>query len=63
WAESLLSYFDSSLFSQLKSNRIEIKKWADDYYSWEQIGSETLSVYSNLKKKSQSGLKATLKLF
>lgn len=51
WARALMDYFESPVFDQLDKNRSEIKAWAENYYSWESIGAETLAVYSKLLEK------------
>jgi glycosyltransferase involved in cell wall biosynthesis len=41
-------YFDSELFHNLENQRPEIKKYANERYSWEKVAAITAKVYSDL---------------
>jgi glycosyltransferase involved in cell wall biosynthesis len=58
-AKLITNYFESELFRNLESRRPEIKKYANDQYSWDKVGRITTTVYSNLLN---SDLPATPKL-
>jgi glycosyltransferase involved in cell wall biosynthesis len=47
-ARSIAHYFESDLFKNLAGTRDEIKKYANDRYSWDKVGKVTASVYSQL---------------
>jgi glycosyltransferase involved in cell wall biosynthesis len=41
-------YFESELFRNLESRRIQIKAYANERYSWSKVATITTSVYSSL---------------
>lgn len=41
-------YFNSELFRNLESRRLEIKEYANERYSWNKVAAITTAVYSNL---------------
>jgi D-inositol-3-phosphate glycosyltransferase len=41
-------YFESELFGNLQDRRTEIKKYANERYSWDKVAAITTAVYSNL---------------
>jgi len=41
-------YFESDLFRNLESSRTEIKKYANERYSWSKVAAITTTVYSDL---------------
>jgi D-inositol-3-phosphate glycosyltransferase len=47
-ANTIDKYFESELFHDLEARREEIKKSANERYSWNKVGAITASVYSNL---------------
>jgi D-inositol-3-phosphate glycosyltransferase len=49
-AAKLKIYFDSPLFHQQKQTRAHIIKYAEQKYSWTNIGRQTYEVYVNLTK-------------
>ncbi|MFH1119566.1 MAG: glycosyltransferase [Bacteroidota bacterium] len=48
-SNTLLSYFESSLYRNLAETRESIKSWAWQNYSWDIIGSETRRLYESIK--------------
>ena len=50
-AEKIDLYFQSNLFRNLNENRKVIMKYANEKYSWEEVGEKTLSVYNKLLYK------------
>lgn len=48
---TIIKYFNSDLYNNLLSSRILIKQWAEDTYSWDRIGKETFSIYTNVLNK------------
>ena len=51
-AAKLKIFFDSPLFRQQEQTRAHIIKFAEQKYSWANIGRQTYEVYTNLKKLS-----------
>jgi glycosyltransferase involved in cell wall biosynthesis len=49
-ASKIEEYFESDLFRNLESRRPEIKKYANERYSWNKVAAMTTMVYSNLLK-------------
>jgi D-inositol-3-phosphate glycosyltransferase len=47
-ARKIDEYFDSELFRNLESRRLEIKAYANERYSWEKVAAITTAIYSNL---------------
>jgi D-inositol-3-phosphate glycosyltransferase len=47
-ARTIDQYFDSELFHNLENQRSEIKKYANERYSWDKVAAITTRVYSNL---------------
>jgi len=47
-ARKIDKYFNSELFGNLETRRLEIKKYANQRYSWKKVASITTAVYSNL---------------
>jgi D-inositol-3-phosphate glycosyltransferase len=47
-AKTIRRYFASDLFSELERRRAEIKRYANERYSWSKVAAETMTVYSNL---------------
>jgi glycosyltransferase involved in cell wall biosynthesis len=47
-ANTIDKYFKSELFHDLEARRGEIKKFANERYSWDKVATITASVYSNL---------------
>ena len=47
-AETIRRYFESELFRTLEDRRSEIKRYANEQYSWEKVATITTEVYSNL---------------
>jgi len=47
-ASKVQNYFDSELFHNLEARRGEIKKFANERYSWDKVARITTSVYSNV---------------
>jgi glycosyltransferase involved in cell wall biosynthesis len=47
-AKLITKYFESELFRNLETRRPEIKKYANDQYSWDKVGRITTTVYSNV---------------
>jgi D-inositol-3-phosphate glycosyltransferase len=49
-ARVIANYFESELFGNLRDRRTEIKKYANERYSWDKVAAITTAVYSNLLK-------------
>jgi len=49
-ASVICKYFESELFRNLETRRIEIKEYANERYSWNKVAAITTRVYSNLLK-------------
>jgi len=49
-AKVIRHYFESELFRNLENRRPEIKKYANERYSWNKVAAMTTMVYSNLLK-------------
>ncbi len=49
-AEKIDLFFDSDLYRNLESRRDEIKRFAQQRYSWETIGLETYEAYKKVLK-------------
>ena len=47
-ARSIENYFESDLFRDLEHNRPDIKRYANERYSWNKVAEITTAVYSNL---------------
>jgi glycosyltransferase involved in cell wall biosynthesis len=47
-ARKIDKYFNSELFGNLEARRLEIKKYANQRYSWKKVAAITTAVYSNL---------------
>src|SRR5437870_2763292 len=47
-ARKIDQYFDSELFYDLEARRAQIKKYANERYSWDKVAAVTTSVYSRL---------------
>jgi D-inositol-3-phosphate glycosyltransferase len=47
-ARKIDKYFNSELFRNLENRRLEIKKYANERYSWNKVAAITTTVYSNL---------------
>ena len=47
-ARKIDKYFNSELFGNLETRRLEIKKYAKERYSWKKVAAITTAVYSNL---------------
>jgi len=47
-ARVIRKYFDSDLFRNLETRRLEIKAYANERYSWDKVAAVTTSVYSRL---------------
>ena len=47
-ARKIGQYFNSELFRNLEARRLEIKKYANQRYSWKKVAAITTAVYSNL---------------
>src|SRR5438045_8958570 len=51
-ARKVHSYFNSELFRNLETRRLEIKAYANERYSWDKVVAVTTSVYSRLLNSS-----------
>lgn len=47
-AQGIADYFDSELYRELETRRPEIRAYANERYSWSQVGEITKSVYARL---------------
>ena len=47
-ARNIQNYFNSELFRNLETRRMEIKAYANERYSWDKVAAVTKSVYSRL---------------
>jgi glycosyltransferase involved in cell wall biosynthesis len=47
-AKVITNYFESELFRDLETQRLEIKEYANERYSWNKVAAITAAVYSNL---------------
>ena len=47
-ARTIGKYFESDLFRDLESRRLEIKEYANERYSWDKVAAITTAVYSSL---------------
>jgi glycosyltransferase involved in cell wall biosynthesis len=47
-ARKIHNYFNSDLFRNLETRRLEIKAYANERYSWDKVAAVTTSVYSRL---------------
>jgi hypothetical protein len=47
-AGKIAKYFNSDLFHNLETRRLEIKAYANERYSWDKVGAITTTVYSRL---------------
>ena len=50
-ATRIEQYFNGELYHNLESRRDEIKKYANERYSWDKVAAITTTVYSNLLAK------------
>jgi glycosyltransferase involved in cell wall biosynthesis len=50
---AISKYFKSSLYKDLDVNRIKIKLWAENTYSWDSIGLKTFEIYKKLVEHSK----------
>src|SRR4030066_1837034 len=48
-ANTIEIYFESDLYTNLEKNRMKIKQYADEKYSWEKIGDMTYGLYKRLE--------------
>jgi len=55
-ARTIDKYFESELFRDLESRRLEIKEYANERYSWNRVAAITTAVYSNLLSSHRSDL-------
>ena len=46
--KTILRYFESDLFRNLESRRVEIKQHANERYSWDEVATITTAVYTDL---------------
>ncbi len=46
-------YFDSGLFHNLETRRAQIREYANERYSWNQVAAITMTVYSNLFRSTK----------
>src|SRR5436309_3737820 len=51
-ARKIDKYFNSELFGNLETRRLEIKKYAKERYSWNKVAAITTAIYSNLISSS-----------
>ncbi|MFZ2322548.1 MAG: glycosyltransferase family 4 protein [Ignavibacteriaceae bacterium] len=49
--ETIVKYFNSDLYTELDTNRVKIIKWAEENYSWDTIGKNTLDIYLQVLNK------------
>jgi glycosyltransferase involved in cell wall biosynthesis len=47
-ARKVDKYFNSELFGNLETRRTQIRKYANERYSWDKVAAITMAVYSNL---------------
>jgi len=47
-ARKIDKYFNSELFGNLETRRTQIRKYANERYSWDKVAAITMAVYSNL---------------
>lgn len=47
-AEKIEQYFNSELYRNLSANRLSIREYARDKYSWNKVGEKTVQVYKGL---------------
>ena len=47
-ARKIEKYFDSELFYDLEARRAQIKKYANERYSWDKVAAITAAIYSRL---------------
>lgn len=52
-ARVISKYFSSELFRNLETQRLKIKEYANDRYSWDKVAAITTAVYSNLLPKAE----------
>ena len=52
-ARAIDNYFASDLFRNLENRRLEIKKYANERYSWDKVAAITMAVYSDLLRKTE----------
>jgi D-inositol-3-phosphate glycosyltransferase len=56
-AKVITNYFDSELFHNLETQRLEIKEYANERYSWNKVAAITAAVYSNLLAHAANEMK------
>ncbi len=44
-AGKIKNYFDSSLYANLESTKVDLRAWANKKYSWDSIGEKTYRIY------------------
>lgn len=47
-SNTILKYFNSDLYKNLKINRSKIIAWAEENYSWDKIADETIDIYKKV---------------
>jgi glycosyltransferase involved in cell wall biosynthesis len=47
-ARKVEDYFNSELFGDLETRRTQIRKYANERYSWDKVAAITIAIYSNL---------------
>jgi glycosyltransferase involved in cell wall biosynthesis len=47
-ARKIEDYFNSELFGDLETRRTQIRKYANERYSWDKVAAITIAIYSNL---------------
>lgn len=55
-AETICTYFCSDMYRELEARRPEIRKFANDRYSWTKVGQITKSVYARLLEPHAAAL-------
>ena len=58
-ARKIESYFNSALFRNLESRRLEIKEYANERYSWDKVARITTAVYSALLRSEEDRRRRT----
>ncbi len=49
--DTIFKYFGSDLYINLDKQRVQIIKWAESNYSWNEIGLKTFDLYKELLSK------------
>jgi glycosyltransferase involved in cell wall biosynthesis len=58
-ASVISKYFESELFRNLETRRLEIKAYSNERYSWDKVAAITMAVYSDLlRSREDRGQKA-----